>query len=152
MKPKILLLLVLSALAVSCVSSKLTIQNMDDKAPDLVLKNGVFLISELSHDPRYGYDKNYPINLFYKSTANDSINQPRFLDALAGPKGEKISYRKVETCCPFPIGRSDMGAGTMDVFEIVWPGQTKPVRLYLNIYGKGYLRVPMGFSLKKPKD
>jgi len=42
-----------------------------------------------------------------------------------------------------------MGAGLLDVYEISWKGQSKPVRLYLNIYEKGYLYIPLGFSIKK---
>ncbi len=142
-------LCIVALVAVSCVSTKSTIRNMDDTAPELVLKNEAFVITEYSNDPKYGYDKDYPINLYYKSVKNDSINQPRFFRALAGPKGEAIRWKKVETCCPFPIKRSEMGAGLLDVYEVTWDGQSKPVRLYLNIYGKGYLKVPKGFSLKK---
>ena len=42
-----------------------------------------------------------------------------------------------------------MGVGLLDVYEIKWEGQKNPVILYLNIYEKGYLMVPMGLSLKK---
>jgi hypothetical protein len=42
-----------------------------------------------------------------------------------------------------------MGAGFLDVYEVKWEGQKKPVLLYLNIYEKGILMVPVGFSLKK---
>jgi hypothetical protein len=42
-----------------------------------------------------------------------------------------------------------MGAGFLDVFELKWEGQKKPIVLYLNIYEKGYLRVPMGLSVQK---
>jgi hypothetical protein len=42
-----------------------------------------------------------------------------------------------------------MGAGFLDVYELTWEGQSKPIKLYLNIYERGYLFVPMGLSLKK---
>ena len=83
------------------------------------------------------------------NTYNDTINATRFLNALAGPKGEKITYTKQESCCPFPSKHSAMGAGLLDVYEIVWDGQKKPILLYLNIYEKGYLKVPVGLSIKK---
>lgn len=135
---------------VSCVSTKSTIKNIDDNAPDLVLtKDNVFLITEYSTDKKYGYDKDYPINLFYKNAKDDSINQARFLNALAGPNGEKIFYKKLENCCPFPSKRSEFGAALLDVYEIKWIGQKKPIKLYLNIYEKSELMVPIGFTLKK---
>lgn len=144
------LLVVFVIIAASCVSTRLTIKNIDDKAPDLILsKDNTFVITEYSKDKKYGYDKDYPVNIFYKNTKNDTINQPRFLNALAGPNGEKITYKKLENCCPFPTKRTEMGAGMLDVYEITWPGQAKPVKLYLNIYEKGILMIPVGFTLKK---
>jgi len=145
-----LFLIAFIALTVSCVSTRNTIRNIDDTAPDLVLtKANTFVITDYSKDPKYGYNKDYPINIFYKNVNNDSINQPRFLNALAGPNGEKITYTKLENCCPFPTKKNEMGVGMLDVYELSWKGQTKPVRLYLNIYEKGYVKVPLGLSLKK---
>ena len=60
--------------------------------------NYTFLITEYSTDKKYGYDKDYPVNVFFKSIKNESINEERFLNALAGPNGETISYKKTETC------------------------------------------------------
>jgi len=145
-----LFLIALIISTISCVSTRNTIRNIDDTAPDLTLtKDGTFVITEYSKDPKYGYNKDYPINIFYKTVKNDSINQPRFLKALAGPKGEKITYKKLENCCPFPTKKNEMGVGMLDVYELTWEGQTKPVKLYLNIYEKGYVRVPVGLTLKK---
>jgi hypothetical protein len=147
---KITLSILLTLLMISCGSIKSSLKNVDDTAPNLTLsEKNTFLITQFSTDKRYGYDKNYPINIFYRNTKDVVVNQERFLNALAGPKGEKITYIKLESCCPFPTKRSDMGAGFLDVYELKWVGQTKPVLLYLNIYEKGYLMVPMGLTLAK---
>lgn len=134
----------------ACVSTKSTLQNVDNNAPVPELtKDGNFIISEFATDKKYGYDPDYPVNVFYRNTANDTINQRRYLKSLAGPNGEKISYVKLGTCCPFPSKHSVMGAGFLDVFEIKWKNQKNPVKLYLNIYEKGSLKVPVGMGLKK---
>jgi hypothetical protein len=136
--------------ATSCISTKSTLKNVDDTAPTPTLtKDNTFVITKFSTDKRYGYDKDYPINIFFRNSNNETINQQRFLNALAGPKGEKITYIKLESCCPFPTKRSDMGAGFLDVYELKWEGQKKPIVLYLNIYEKGVIMVPFGLSLKK---
>ncbi len=146
---KTALLIALCISITACTSTKSTIKNIDNNAPNLQLvENNTFLISEFSTDRKYGYDQDYPINIFYESTRNETINQQRFLNALAGPKGEKITYTKLESCCPFPTKRSEMGAGLLDVYELKWEGQKSPVILYLNIYEKGVLMVPFGLSLK----
>jgi len=151
MKIKSLLLIAfISMLSVSCISTKSTLKNVDDNAPEPVLtKDGWFLITEYAKDKKYGFDKNYPINIFYKSVADEDINPKRFLNALTGPKGETITYKKLESCCPFPSKRGDSGAGFLDIYEINYSGLKKPLKLYFNIYEKGYLFVPKGFELKK---
>lgn len=147
---KIIVYLLFVLLTTSCVSTKSSLKNVDNNAPTPKLLNSTtFIITEFSKDKKYGYDSEYPINIFYGNTKNDTINQQRFLNALAGPKGEKITYTKLESCCPFPTKRSEMGAGFLDVYELKWEGQKKPIILYLNIYEKGKLMVPMGLSLQK---
>jgi hypothetical protein len=136
--------------SVSCISTKSTLQNVDDNAPiPQISGNNTFVITEYSKNSKYGYDKDYPINIFFRNTRDESINQERFLNALAGPKGEEITFKKLESCCPFPTKRSEMGAGFLDVYEVTWQGQKKPIILYINIYEKGLLKVPMGLSLKR---
>ncbi|MGL2993237.1 2-dehydro-3-deoxyphosphooctonate aldolase [Flavobacterium sp. TSSA_36] len=133
----------------ACISTKSTLQNVDNNAPIPKLsKNNTFVITAFSKDKKYGYDKDFPINIYYRGTKDESINQHRFLNALAGPKGEVITYTKLESCCPFPSKNSEMGAGFLDVYEVKWEGQKKPILLYLNIYERGQLMVPIGFSLK----
>jgi hypothetical protein len=146
---KITLLIVLAIFASSCVSTKSTLKNVDDNAPDLILKkDNTFAITQFAKDKKYGYDPDYPVNIFFQNTNSETLNETRFLNALAGPNGEKITYTRLETCCPFPTKRSNMGAGFLNVYELKWEGQKKPVKLYLNIYEKGILMVPMGLRLK----
>jgi hypothetical protein len=134
----------------SCVSTKSTLKNVDDNAPIPTLSaNNTFVLTAYSKDKKYGYDADYPINVFYKNTKDENLNAERFLNALAGPKGEKITFSKVESCCPFPTKRTEIGAGFLDLYELKWEGQTEAVKLYLNIYEKGYLLVPVGLSIKK---
>lgn len=143
-------LLLLLVFVSSCVSTKSTLKNVDDSAPIPKLSaNNTFVITQFSKDPKYGYNKDYPINVFFRNTKDENLNQERFLNALSGPNGEKISYKKIESCCPFPSKKTEMGAGFLDVYEISWQGQHNPIKLYLNIYEKGILMVPMGLGLKK---
>lgn len=146
---KIALFLSLMLLITSCGSIKSSLKNVDNTAPVPVVKNNAFVITAYSKDKKYGYNKDYPINIYYRGTKNDTINQRYFINALAGPKGEKITYKKLENCCPFPTKNSDMGAGFLDVYELKWDGLKTPIILYLNIYERGQLMVPVGLSLKK---
>lgn len=141
---------ILVLLLFACGATKSTIKNIDDTAPvPMLKKNNSFVLTEQSQDPKYGYDQDYPINIFYRSTSNDSINQERFLKALAGPNGEKLFYKKLESCCPFPTKQSELGAGLLDVYQVNWVGCKRPLLLYFNIYEKGKLYIPMGLTAKK---
>lgn len=149
MKTRLLLFAGFTLLLMSCISTKSTLQNVDNTAANLVLnKHNAFIISEFARDDKYGYDKDYPINIFYRNTDNDSINPQRFFNALAGPNGEKLFYEKIGICCPFPSKQSVSGAALLNIYEVKWVGQIKPVTLYLNIYEKSPIRVPKGFSIK----
>ena len=130
----------------SCVSTKSTLKNVDDNAPTPILtKENTFLITLYSKDKKYGFEPDYPVNVFYLNSKDENLNAKRFLDALA----EKITYTKIESCCPFPTKRHQIGAGFLDVYELIWVDQKQPIKLYMNIYEKGYLMVPVGLSLKK---
>lgn len=150
MRTRLLMIVGFCFLFVSCISTKSTLKNVDDSAPNLVVnRQNAFVIKDYATDEKYGYDKDYPVNLFYRGTTNDSINQQRFFNALTGPKGEKIFYKKVGVCCPFPSKNSVSGAALLDIYEVKWVGQKTPITLYLNIYEKSLLMVPKGFGLKE---
>ncbi len=149
MKTKILATIVILVVMLSCVSTKSTLKNVDENAPEPTLtSDGYFAIAQKTTDKKYGYHKDYPINVFYKNAKDEEINIKRFLNALTGPNGEKISYKKLENCCPFPTTKTEMGAGLLDVYEVSYPEISKPVQLYFNNYSKGQLYIPVGFSAK----
>ncbi|OYU84752.1 MAG: 2-dehydro-3-deoxyphosphooctonate aldolase [Flavobacterium sp. BFFFF2] len=135
---------------VSCVSTKSTLKNVDPYAPiPKLIKPNQFIVTDYSKDPKYGFDPDYPVNVFYQSTKNDTINAVRYLNALAGPKGEKLTFKKVNTCCPFPTKNTGMGAGMLDIYELQWAGNSKPIQLYVNSYERGFLLIPIGLTVKK---
>lgn len=151
MKIKFIVLLTLIAISfTSCVSTKSTLQNVNNNAPIPQLTSAnTFLLLEFSKDPKYGYHQDYPINVFYQNTKDLTINQERFLRALSGPNGEKIFFKKTIICCPFPTKNHEMGGGFLDEYEVTWVGLKKPIKLYLNCYEKGDLMVPVGLGLAK---
>jgi len=149
-KRSLFAMLIMLPFFISCVSTRSTLKNVDNNAPiPQITKDNTFLLTQYSKDPKYGYDPDYPVNVFYRNTSNETLNAERFLNALAGPNGEKITFAKLESCCPFPTKRSEMGAGFLDVYELKWDGQKEMVKLYVNIYERGYLLAPMGLTIKK---
>jgi hypothetical protein len=135
----------------SCVSTKSTIKNIDDTiaSPTVNPNLECFIFTKISQNKKYGYDEDYPINVGFSTPEEGLKNQTLFLNALAGPKGEKIKYTKKESCCPYPTKKEAMGVGLIDKYEIVWDGIKKPIILYLNKYERGELLIPVGFTARK---
>lgn len=145
------LLASLCALAiVSCISTRNTIQNINDKATmPRLSKEKTFVLTEISSDKKYGYNQDYPVNLGFLPIQSAEINVKRYFGALSGPDGEKVTYKKLESCCPFPSPRNEMGAGLLDVYEVSWAGLKEPKRIYINLYEKGAVMAPKGFGIRK---
>ncbi len=146
---KILVVLVFSTLTLSCISTKNTIKNIDisQPIPKLTTKN-TFVLTEISTDVKYGFDPDYPINIFFRNANEDDMNLKRYLNALSGPHGETINYKKIGICCPFPTKNTNTGGGFLEVIEISYEGLQVPLKLYLNRYEKGVLKAPLGLGIK----
>ncbi|WP_395066205.1 2-dehydro-3-deoxyphosphooctonate aldolase [Flavobacterium sp.] len=147
----LLLLLLIVVLFSSCGSIKSTIMNVDNAAVKPLVKNNQFILTEYSTDSKYGYNKDYPINLGFENEKYSQGNIALFFNAIAGPNGAKISYEKIDTCCPFPTKRNIMGAGTLEVYQVTIEGTEKKIVLYINLFEKGKIVCPKGFTIKNTK-
>lgn len=136
-------------LLTSCVSTKSTLKNVDPTAIRPLVKDKAYVITEYATDGKYGYDPDYPINIGNIRENQEDINITYYFNGLEGPKGEKISFKKVDTCCPFPSKNTTMGAGTLGIYEVTFEGNDKKTMLYFNIYEKGKILCPKGFTIKK---
>lgn len=148
-KLNLFLFFTLLLLSTSCVSTKSTIQNIDDTAIKPPVKDRQFILTEYANDSKYGYNQDYPINLGFENEKFSPKNIPYFFNALTGPNGEKIQYERVDSCCPFPTKKSVMGAGTLEIYQVIIEGSDKKILLYINIYEKGKVLCPKGFLIKK---
>lgn len=146
---KFLYLVLATLLITSCVSTKSTLKNVDNNAIRPIYKENRYLITEYANDEKYGYDEDYPINIGFIHEKQEAINIDYYFNGLEGAKGEKISYKKVGTCCPFPTKNTTMGAGTIGVYEVMLEGSSKKLTLYFNTFEKGKILCPKGFSIKK---
>ncbi|MEC4005239.1 2-dehydro-3-deoxyphosphooctonate aldolase [Flavobacterium sp. SUN052] len=149
-KYNLLFLLAILCVLVSCGGIKSTLKNVDDSATKPVVISRQFVLTEYALDNKYAYDKDYPVNLGFENEKYSPKNITYFFNALTGPNGEKISYEKIDTCCPFPTKKSVMGAGTLEIYQVTIEGSDKKLILYINIYEKGKVLCPKGFLIKKP--
>ncbi|QYJ67579.1 2-dehydro-3-deoxyphosphooctonate aldolase [Flavobacterium litorale] len=150
MKKYLFLSFVCFALIISCVSTRLTIKNIDDKARMPALsEEKTFVLTKISSNNKYGYDPDYPVNLGFLPVQNGGVNIKRYFGALSGPQGQKISYEHVDSCCPFPSEKNNMGAGILEIYEVTWEGLATPKRIHINLYERGEIIAPAGFGIKQ---
>jgi hypothetical protein len=136
-------------LSISCTSTKSTIKNIDNTAIRPKIKEQRFYLTEYAKDNKYGFDADYPINI---GIVNENYEQGQigyFFNGLEGEKGEKVLFKKIDTCCPFPTKNNTMGAGTLSIYEYQFEGTSTKGKLYFNIHEKGKILCPKGFSIKK---
>ena len=136
----------------SCVSTKSTLKNVDNTAQKPKVLNNAFVLTEKSPDGKYGYDKDFPINLGFENEYTSAKNIVLFFNALTGLNNEKISYKKIDDCCPFPTKRSVMGAGMLVVYEVNFEGSEVTKKLYFNVFDKGKMMCPKGFKIKNTEQ
>jgi hypothetical protein len=145
-------ILVVALFTLACSSSKKASQNPEkhgDFRHHPRLDANTFRLTEVSEDSTYGYKPENPIKVGGALNHEGPTNERRFLNALLGPKGEKISYNRDGSCCPFKTSNGFMGGGMLDAYEVTWEGLEKPITIYINMYDAGALQAPKGFTFKQ---
>ena len=105
-------------------------------------EDGSMKIYEIASDKKYGY----------KPTKKNSIkvgkieNEYAYLNALSGPNGEQLKYRRISSCCKFKSKTAAFGSGFLDKYEIFYQGLKDPIVLYLNGYEYETPKAPYGFK------
>ncbi len=132
------------ALVVSCSSTKRTVQTK-------LKNNQTFELTEISNDPTYGFSQNNPIQVGGVDKKEGPLNERRFLNALAGPNGESISYYRAGSCCPIESKNDPFGFGAvmLDNYRVTWEGARDTISIYINMYDYGTLKAPVGFTIKE---
>jgi hypothetical protein len=97
----------------------------------------------ISDDEKYGFTAEHPIKVD-GGVREGPPRERRYLDALRGPAGEGLRYRRLG---------SAMGPDKqtiLDMYEVTHDGIDAPVRLYLDEYHSGDLKAPKGFVCAAP--
>lgn len=114
------------------------------------LKNAqTFLLTEISTDPTYGFSQKNPIAVGGNSQNEGPQNERRFLNALAGPNGEKITYFRAGSCCPTKSDSAPFGMAMLDNYRVTWENSKDTVSIFINMYDSGTLKAPVGFTIKE---
>ncbi len=129
------------------ISSCTATQKVPTKTP--LLNNQTFKLTEISTDATYGVTEENPIMVGGVTTSEGPLNERRFLNALAGPNGEDVSYKRLRSCCPFKTKNGFQGGGLLDEYEVTYKGLEKPISIYINMYDSDKLKAPVGFTISE---
>ncbi|MCR9173590.1 MAG: 2-dehydro-3-deoxyphosphooctonate aldolase [bacterium] len=142
---KILSLLIIASLFVlgSCSSVKTSSSSSGKNAG-----SGPVNLTKTASDDTYGYSSKNPIKVGGVVDSQGPAMERRFLDQLAGPNGEEISYHRASSCCNFKTPNGFMGGGLLDVYEVTYEGSGGPIELYINMYDYEEPMIPVGFTRK----
>lgn len=114
-----------------------------------LLDNNTFLLTDRAADKSYAFERSNPVKVGGSSDSTGPANERRFLNALVGPNGEQVSYARAGSCCPFktPHGLID-NTGMLDRFRITWTGSKDTLDIFINMYDKGDLYIPVGLNAR----
>jgi hypothetical protein len=150
------LLLVSLLIIVSCSNSKKVSSNSSSSSNQgkgdtrttkvEMLDNETYLLTEKTDDKTYGFEQSNPIKVGERSPQNER----RFLNALLGPNGETVKYFRAGSCCGFKTPNGTIGnMGLLDLYRVFWDGNKDTLNIYINMYDKGDLKIPVGFTAKQ---
>ena len=114
-----------------------------------LLDQETFLLTEISADPSYGLSEKNPVEVGGVDKSEGPRNERRYLNALAGPNGEKVTYYRAGCCCPIRSWYGYRGMALLDNYRVTWEGSNDTVSIYINMYDYGVLKAPVGFSIEK---
>jgi hypothetical protein len=96
----------------------------------------------IAEDEKYAFTPEQPVQVG-GSPMYGAARQRRYLDALRGPGGERVQYKR--------RGAHEGPDGTiLDAYEVSYEGRDKPVTLYLDWYHYDVQKAPRGFTCGQP--
>lgn len=144
---RILTLVIISIVLVSCKSKQPSI--MSSSSNPFQSSTSIQPLSAVdgySMNKEYGLKGEFPIKVGDKSPSN----QRRYIAALAGPKGEELSFHRRGSCCPYDSPNGFGGSALVDVYEVTYEGLDEPILLYISFYDFEKLYIPKGFTKRQP--
>ncbi|MFB6306470.1 MAG: hypothetical protein ABEH43_05705 [Flavobacteriales bacterium] len=105
-------------------------------------------ITEVSNDSSYGRDGENPIKVG-TGAGNGPNTEQAYLNLLRSPTGEKIKYKRIGSCCPYPSKNAPSGKGKCDMFRVEYKdkeGKLQKKILYLTFYEYRSPKIPLGFK------
>jgi hypothetical protein len=97
------------------------------------------LPAQWHEEASYGFTSENPIRI-----GGGLVGEALFFEALRGPEGQPVAWRRVAGCCEF---ETFDGLAGLDIYEVIHEGLEHPVTLYLDVYHSEPVYAPRGFTI-----
>ena len=121
----------------------------DEKIMFGYINPNTFQLYDVAVDVTYGYTSEFPIKVGGRVKGDQVLNERRYLNALTGPKGEKVVYKQLGSCCYEKKNiRGENQLTYLDKFEISYEGNPQRFIVFVNTFERAKMFAPKGFSFK----
>jgi hypothetical protein len=111
--------------------------------------DGTMILSEVSTDPKYGYEADHNTAIKVGSISNERC----YLESLRSPDGKPVLFARVGSCCMFHYFQYPSNLiGLLDRYEVSYLDAGKVFVIYLNPYEYSKPKAPLGFSFVSAGD
>jgi hypothetical protein len=111
------------------------------------------VVNGMAKKKTYGLSEKFPIKVGGGALP---VNVYTYLSSLRGPRGERIEYNRMGSCCgykdPEAKGSKKEGEGVLTVFEVFYKGGAASKILYFDQYRYDNPLVIKGFKYQRPED
>lgn len=164
MKHLILVLFVTVSIMAGC--SKTTVyykhRNTVDSYP--LLNDSTLLLTGRAQDSFFGITQQSPIRVGVVNIDEGARNVRYYLNALTGPDGEYLTFKRLKPCCPFKTKNFTYSSpllgkeiteeyGMLEIYEVNYLDQNSNnivLKLYFNLYDQAdTLQSPHSLGFKK---
>ena len=133
---------------VSCVATK----NQSEKELKFIDPN-TYQLYEVAKNASYAYTSQEPVKVGGQAKNEGRLNARRYLNALLGANGEKITYKLLKSCCYEKIKNND---GTthlifLDQYELYTEGTKRRSTIFVSTFEEAEMLAPKGFTFKIKK-
>lgn len=105
-----------------------------------------FKIEKTAASAVYAYSTQAPIKVGGAETNEDILNERRFLNALRGPNGEKVTYELVGSCCYYELENpTHSNIGLLDRYKVT-VGDKEYILYFAPYESTKELLAPKGFT------
>lgn len=114
-----------------------------------LLDDQTYLLKNKAADKSYAFTAENPVKVGGVKQNTGPKNERRFLNALLGPNGEKVSYIRSGSCCGFKTPNALIGdMAVLDAYRVCYVDSPDTVTIYINMYDADDLFIPVGFTAK----